>query len=125
MTDNKRTAIYCRVANEDADAIAFQEKVVRHFADKNGFGNCVCYCDNGDNGLRLDRPGMNKLMDDIRNGLVSTVIVKTYDRVVRGVLPLLEWFEFMRAYGVRYVSVSEGETPDIPRELLLQMTAQK
>jgi DNA invertase Pin-like site-specific DNA recombinase len=45
--NEKKVAIYCRVACEDKNAIAFQESVVRNFADKNGFSGCICYCDNG------------------------------------------------------------------------------
>lgn len=125
MTDKKRVAIYCRVANEDDATIKYQEAVVRRFAEKNGFSDFVCYCDNGVSGLRLDRPGMNKLMDDIRNGLVGTVIVKCHDRVARGIVPLMDWLEFMGHYGVRYVTVSEGETPDRQGKLLLKMQALK
>ncbi|MDR1210506.1 MAG: recombinase family protein [Clostridiales bacterium] len=63
-----------------------QEKVLREHAANCGYGNCVCYRDNGESGATLTRPAMGKLIRHIRDGPVSRVIVPDLARVARTIL---------------------------------------
>ena len=107
---SQNVAIYSRIAsvNRELDLIVLQENSLLRYAQENGYFDCVCYHDNGVSGLSLDRPGMNELMDDIRNRVIDTVIVKDSNRIARGSLPLIEWMQFTQAHGVTVISMIEG-----------------
>jgi DNA invertase Pin-like site-specific DNA recombinase len=95
MSNNKKnkpyTALYCRVATSDAEAMAWQENLLRRFAKESGYGYCVCYRDNGVNGRSLDRPAMQELMADVSAGKISRVVARNISRIVRNTFVAEEW----------------------------------
>ena len=58
---HKTTALYCRTALADAEAIARQYESLRRFAEGKGFTNLTCYEDDGYSGMNLDRPAFLRL----------------------------------------------------------------
>ena len=125
MGNNKKTALYvrlarpmnvalyCRVAHADTEALAFQERTLLHFAESTGYESGKynehhIYRDNGKSGATLDRPAMNKLMSDIRDGRVDAVIVKDISHISRNHSQINEWLRLLRQHDVRLVSVTEG-----------------
>ena len=109
----RNVAFYCRMALADTDALAVQERHLFNFAEANGYEDgefnkhCV-YRDNGGSGSTLDRPGMNMLMADIRDGRVDVLIVKDISRVLRNYIKLDGWFRFLKKHGVVFISVNDG-----------------
>ena len=106
-------ALYCRVAHADAEALDFQERILLNFAKTAGYESGKynvhhIYRDNGESGTTLDRPAMNKLMSDIRDGRVDAVIVKDISRISRNHSQINEWLRLLRQHNVRLVSVTEG-----------------
>jgi DNA invertase Pin-like site-specific DNA recombinase len=106
--NGKTTALYCRVARSDDGAMAVQERYLLRFAERNGFGDCVLYRDNGQNGLTLDRPGLNALMGDIRDGRVDAVMTADLSRIARNAALFGDWLEFIESQGVGFISVRDG-----------------
>ena len=109
----RNVAFYCRMALADTDALAVQERHLFNFAEANGyedgeFNKHRIYHDNGQSGLTLDRPGMNALMADIRDGRVDVLIVKDISRVLRDYLKIEPWLGFLKERGVRFISVNDG-----------------
>ena len=109
----RNIAFYCRVACADADALAAQERLLFSYAEANGyedgeFNRHRVYRDDGASGLTLDRPGMNMLMADIRDGRVDVLIVKDISRVLRDYLKIERWLGFLKEHGVRFISVNDG-----------------
>ena len=104
-----KAAVYIRVARECDYAIKIQEQVVTGFAKANGFSDYTLYSDNGESGLTLNRPSMNRLMADIRNGKIGTVIAKDFIRIARDLLLLGEWLDFVQKHGVKVTSVQDGD----------------
>jgi len=106
-------AFYSRVACSDAKALSAQEHLLTKYAEDNGyesgeFNTHRFYHDNGESGLTLERPGMNKLMADIRDGCIDVLIVKDLSRVTRNYLLMDDWFRFLKKHGVRFISVGDG-----------------
>jgi DNA invertase Pin-like site-specific DNA recombinase len=67
------------------------------------------YVDNGKSGKDFDRPSWNKLMEDIRSGLVDRVCVKDLSRFGRNYIETCEYLEKIFPFmGVRFVSVNDG-----------------
>jgi len=115
----KKVAIYSRVAtvNEEFNVIEIQENSLIQFAVSRGYTNYACYQDNGVKGFSLDRPGLNRMMADIRNGTIDVVIVRDPDRIARGMSLLIEWMDSVKDHGVEVIfannneSVAESLTP--------------
>ena len=62
----RSVAFYSRVACADTDSLSAQECHLANYAEANGyesgeFNTHHFYSDNGESGLTLDRPGMNRL----------------------------------------------------------------
>jgi len=110
MVDNKRVAVYCRVAREDDDIIRIQESMIRRFAEENDYINISVYADNGFNGLNFNRPAFKRLNDDISAGLIETVIVKDISRLSRNYIDVLDWVDNIRDKGVSFISVLDDFT---------------
>jgi len=106
-------AFYTRVACADAEVLLAQERQVTDYAKANGyesgeFNTHRFYSDDGVTGSTLDRPGMNRLMADIRDGRVDVLIVKDLSRVARDFLLFDDWLRFLKKHNVRFISVGDG-----------------
>lgn len=67
------------------------------------------YCDNGETGTDFDRPAFDRLMTDLRSGVINCVVVKDLSRFGRNYLEagtLLE--QTFPAMGVRFVAIQDG-----------------
>lgn len=76
----KVTALYCRLSRDDgqdseSNSIANQKKMLSKFANENFLNNSRYYVDDGYTGTNFNRPGFQKLLEDINSGQVSTIIV--------------------------------------------------
>lgn len=65
------------------------------------------YDDGGFTGANLDRPALQRLLSDIRDGLVSCVVVYKVDRLTRSLLDFARIMEVLDAHGVSFVSVTQ------------------
>lgn len=84
---NKATALYARFSRNDSDdesnSIANQRKVLQDYAKEKGFTRIRFYADDGISGTTFDRPDFQRLLNDIENGEIETVIVKDLSRFGR------------------------------------------
>lgn len=84
---NKVTALYARFSRNDSDnesdSIANQRKILQNYAKEKGFTRTKFYADDGISGTTFDRPDFQRLLTDIENGEVKTVIVKDLSRFGR------------------------------------------
>lgn len=82
------TALYCRLSRDDgtdgdSNSIVNQKKLLKQFAKDNGFHNTKFYIDDGYTGTNFNRPGFQKMIEDVELGYISAVIVKDLSRVGR------------------------------------------
>ncbi len=103
----KRIALYCRSALLDENAIELQKRKLISFAESEGYKEYALYCDNGESGSTLDRPSMNKLNNDIRDGKVKTVTAVDVSRFCRNIVSLYEWFDFWAENGIKFISLED------------------
>lgn len=83
--------LYSRLSREDARqdeslSIENQKKILEDYAVRNGFTPFLHLSDDGYSGTQWDRPGWQELLDKIERGEVTTVLVKTMDRMGRDYL---------------------------------------
>lgn len=82
------TALYCRLSCDDdldgdSNSIRNQKMLLQKYADENRLRNIRFYVDDGYSGSNFDRPDFKRMMDDVDNGRISTVIVKDMSRFGR------------------------------------------
>ena len=80
------TALYCRLSRDDgtegeSNSIGNQKKLLKKYAKEHGFDNTRYYVDDGYTGTNFNRPGFQKMIEDIELGFISTVIVKDLSRL--------------------------------------------
>lgn len=81
VKEGKITALYCRLSRDDelqgdSNSIKNQKSILQKYADDNGFHNIVFFVDDGYLGTTFDRPDWQRLMEQVDNGNVGTIIVK-------------------------------------------------
>ena len=66
------------------------------------------YDDGGFSGGNLDRPGLKRLLDDIKRGLVNTIVVYKIDRLSRSLADFAKLVELFDEHKVTFVSVTQS-----------------
>ena len=66
------------------------------------------YDDGGFSGGSIDRPALQRLLADIRAGLVDVVVVYKVDRLTRSLSDFAKLVEFFDQNGVSFVSVTQA-----------------
>jgi DNA invertase Pin-like site-specific DNA recombinase len=102
-----KVGVYLRVSTLDQEkGIASQEHALQSYLDGHGITDALWYRDRI-SGAKDDRPGFNKLKEDIFNGQVKTVVCWKLDRLSRsmqdGVNILCDWLK----QGIRVIAVSQ------------------
>ncbi len=110
----KITALYERLSKDDelngeSNSITNQKKILEDYAEKNGYANIPHYTDDGWSGASFDRPNWKRLIEDVEQGKIGTVIVKDMSRVGRDYLQVGFYTEVMfREKGVHFIAISNG-----------------
>ncbi|MBK7689238.1 MAG: recombinase family protein [Elusimicrobia bacterium] len=84
-----RCAIYTRVSTDQQAEVEFnsceaQEDRIRSFiASQDGFKPAKKYSDPGFTGANVSRPGLQRLIADVKAGLIDMVITYKIDRLTR------------------------------------------
>ena len=65
------------------------------------------YDDGGISGATMERPALQRLLEDIRNGLVDVVVVYKVDRLTRSLADFAKMVELFDAYGISFVAVTQ------------------
>ena len=109
-----RIAIYIRVSTDDQNtSLGSQEHRCRQYlASQNYSGQSIAqarvYRDEGYSGSNTDRPEFQRMMRDIRKGLVTLVIFTELSRVSRSLRDFLQITDEWRERDVEFVSLREN-----------------
>ena len=91
-----------------------------------GIKDYVVFEDAGYSGKNTDRPGFQKMMAQVRNGLFSHVVVWKIDRISRNLLDFATMYEELKRLGVTFVSKNEQfDTSSAMGEAMLQKLRQR
>lgn len=81
------TALYLRVStqeqNEHGYSIKAQEDKLRSYANAKSLNDIQVYNDGGYSGSNMNRPALTKLLRDVENGEVDTILIYKLDRLSR------------------------------------------
>ena len=107
------TALYCRLSRDDgtegdSNSVANQKKLLTKYAKENGFGNTRFYVDDGYTGTNFNRPGFQKLLEDMEMGYVSAIIVKDMSRLGRDYLQVGYYTDtFFPDHNIRFIAIND------------------
>ena len=99
-------AIYARQSVDRMDSISIESQIDYCQYEIRG-DNYKTYTDKGYSGKNTDRPGFQSMMQAIRSGEVSKVLVYRLDRISRSVLDFMNLFDEFQKYHVEFVSCTE------------------
>lgn len=110
----KITALYCRLSrddelNGDSNSIVHQKEILSAYAEKHGFENARFYVDDGYSGTNFNRPDFQRMMDDVNNGIIGTIVVKDMSRFGRDYIMVGYYTEIMLPQmDIRFIAVNDG-----------------
>ena len=109
----KFTALYCRLSREDfedgeSNSIVHQKEILSKYAATNGFSNTKFFVDDGVSGTLFSRPGLNAMLDEVRAGNISTVIIKDQSRIGRDVLEVGLLKRTFDENNVRFIAANDN-----------------
>ena len=109
MSDgNKSTAVYYRVSTFRQD-IENQVKAVSDYCNSQKISPSeVAVFEDVVSGATDLRPNLQRLIDDIKIGLIKRVVVWRLDRLGRSLQHLIKLMELFKKYNVAFVSVQEA-----------------
>ena len=110
----KITALYCRLSQDDGNvgdsmSIQSQKAILEKFAREMGKAAYSFYVDDGYSGTNFQRPSFQRMIADIEDGKIDTVITKDLSRLGRNYLESGAYIEvFFPQHHVRYIAVNDG-----------------
>ncbi len=108
-----RCAVYVRKSHEEGldqpfNSLHAQQEACLAYIKSQGWGVLPTeYLDGGYTGANTDRPGVQRLMQDIETGKVDCVVVHRVDRLSRSLLDFAKLMEMFDQRGVAFVSVTQ------------------
>ena len=110
----KITALYCRLSQDDGNvgdsmSIQSQKAILEKYARDMGKAAYAFYVDDGYSGTNFQRPSFQRMIADIEDGKIDTVITKDLSRLGRNYLESGAYIEvFFPQRHVRYIAVNDG-----------------
>ena len=106
---------YCRYSStaQREESIAAQKRAIGHYCVLGGYEIVEWYCDEAISGTTDKRPEFQRLIADIQNNKVKTLIVHKLDRFSRNKKDTFEYLDLCEDCGVKVISVTEpiGNSP--------------
>ena len=114
---NYNVGIYIRLSQEDKDkkyesdseSVINQKELIRSYVKNNNFNLCGEYVDDGYSGTNFDRPGFQKMLEDIKQKKINCVVVKDLSRFGRDHVMTGYYIEtFFPENNIRFISILES-----------------
>lgn len=109
-------AVYVRKSTEKGLELEFnslhnQEESCRSYILSQAFNNWEyykTYTDGGISGGTMERPALKQMLEDIRKGLIQTVVVYKVDRLSRSIMDFHNMMKEFDKYGCSFVSITQA-----------------
>jgi site-specific DNA recombinase len=107
----RREVAYLRVSTEaqtEKYGIDLQRQKIQDYCIKNNVIIEEWYIDGGYSGSKLERPAIQRLLEDAEKGTIATVYIYKLDRMSRDVIDTLTLlYKTLPKYGIKIVSMTE------------------
>jgi site-specific DNA recombinase len=111
----KKIALYCRVSTgNQSTGLEAQVRALRDYCIRNNISDYILYEDENQSGVKQSRPALDRMMKDVRDGMIEKVIVYSFSRYARSVTHLLRALEEFKKMDVGFVSTTENIDTNTP-----------
>lgn len=110
----KITALYCRLSRDDelqgdSNSIKNQKSILQKYADDNGFVSTEFFVDDGYSGTNFERPDWQRLISQVEEGNIGTIIVKDMSRLGRDYLKVGYYTEVLfPGSDIRFIAINNN-----------------
>ena len=122
MQNLHRTGLYLRLSRDDEKcgesmSIENQRAILQKYVLENGGTIAGEYVDDGWSGTDFERPGIQRLLNDAKNGNLDTIVVKDLSRFGRNYIQIGQYIDYIfPAYGIRFIALSDNVDTRRPRQ---------
>ena len=110
-----KAAVYLRLSSDDGDkaesnSITNQKKLIKMFISKEkNIEIYDYYIDDGYSGTDFNRPDFGRLLKDMKNEKINTIIVKDLSRLGRNYIEVGHYIEeFFPLYNIRFIAINDN-----------------
>jgi len=108
-----RFASYTRksIYSDKSDSVDNQWRMSQDYAEMHFHGQIDSfqrYCDEDFTGANTNRPDLQRLMSDVKNGMVDVLIAYQLDRISRDVKDFANIYSILEEHNVKFVSIKEN-----------------
>ena len=111
MKEVPKAVIYARISTTEQN-VDTQLIPLREFCKVRGCKIVEEYVDLGESGRKVSRPGLQRMLADMRQGRFDAIVVYKMDRVGRSFQHFWTIFQEFSNRGVRFISITEGIDTD-------------
>lgn len=111
---NPKVAAYIRLSKEDekegeSESVSNQKDLIQKYVLQNNLGTCEFFIDDGYSGGNFERPNFKKMICEIENGNIATVITKDTSRLGRDFIETSHYmFRYFPEHNIRYIAILEN-----------------
>lgn len=111
---NYSVGIYLRLSKDDERAgeslsIENQRKILVNYVQEQGWNIYKEYVDDGYSGTTFDRPNMQKMLDDAKNGKINLIICKDLSRFGRNYIQVGQYTDYIfPMYNIRFIALTDN-----------------
>ena len=108
------TAIYLRLSRDDelqgeSGSISTQRQMLTQYCREQGLRIYDEYVDDGYSGTNFERPGFQRMLDDIEDGKINCVVTKDLSRLGRNYIMTGQYTDiYFPSHNVRYIAIADG-----------------
>ena len=105
---------YCRLSKDDigggdSSSIISQKSILEKYINDNGWTVYDFYIDDGYSGTNYNRPGFQRMIEDIEAGKINLVAVKDLSRLGRNYIQTGQYTDiYFPDRGVRFIALNDG-----------------
>jgi len=97
---------------EESNSIVNQKNLIRSYIAEHAdlaSRSMTEFTDDGFSGTNLDRPAFQQMMDGVKRGMITCIIVKDFSRFARNYIEAGDYIERIFPFlGVRFIAVTDG-----------------
>jgi DNA invertase Pin-like site-specific DNA recombinase len=115
MNDKNKFCLYARVSTADqSSGLESQVRALKEYCRANNIQDALLFTDENQSGAKSSRPGLDRMMEMVREKKVEKVISYSLSRLGRSTTHLLKLMDEMNKCGVKFVSLSERLETETP-----------
>jgi DNA invertase Pin-like site-specific DNA recombinase len=105
--------IYLRLSKDDERAgeslsIENQRRILTNYVREQGWTIYDEYVDDGISGTSFDRPGVQRMLDDAKNGRINLIICKDLSRFGRNYIQVGQYTDYIfPSFNIRFIALSD------------------